>query len=72
MLGIQHVLAMFGATVLAPLLMGFDANLAIMMSGICTILFFIMTGGRVPSIWVQVLPLLRGVSGNVTPQDRAN
>lgn len=49
MLGIQHVLAMFGATVLAPLLMGFDANLAIMMSGICTILFFIMTGGRVPS-----------------------
>lgn len=49
MLGLQHVLAMFGATVLAPLLMGFDANLAIMMSGICTILFFVMTGGRVPS-----------------------
>lgn len=49
MLGIQHVLAMFGATVLAPILMGFDANLAIMMSGICTILFFVMTGGRVPS-----------------------
>ena len=49
MLGLQHVLAMFGATVLAPLLMGFDANLAIMMSGVCTILFFLMTGGRVPS-----------------------
>lgn len=49
MLGVQHVLAMFGATVLAPLLMGFDANLAIMMSGICTILFFVITGGRVPS-----------------------
>lgn len=49
MLGVQHVLAMFGATVLAPLLMGFDANLAILMSGICTILFFVMTGGRVPS-----------------------
>lgn len=49
MLGVQHVLAMFGATVLAPLLMGFDANLAIMMSGVCTILFFVMTGGRVPS-----------------------
>ncbi|ANB91026.1 uracil transporter [Moraxella ovis] len=49
MLGIQHVLAMFGATVLAPILMGFDANLAIMMSGVCTILFFVMTGGRVPS-----------------------
>ncbi|MDO4223005.1 MAG: solute carrier family 23 protein [Acinetobacter sp.] len=48
-LGLQHVLAMFGATVLAPLLMGFDANLAILMSGVCTILFFLMTGGKVPS-----------------------
>ncbi len=48
-LGIQHAFAMFGATVLAPLLMGFDPNLAILMSGICTILFFLMTSGRVPS-----------------------
>lgn len=48
-LGIQHAFGMFGATVLAPLLMGFDPNLAILMSGICTILFFLMTGGRVPS-----------------------
>ncbi|WOE30872.1 MULTISPECIES: solute carrier family 23 protein [unclassified Acinetobacter] len=48
-LGIQHAFAMFGSTVLAPFLMGFDPNLAILMSGICTILFFIMTGGRVPS-----------------------
>ena len=48
-LGVQHAFAMFGATVLAPFLMGFDPNLAILMSGICTILFFLMTGGRVPS-----------------------
>lgn len=48
-LGIQHAFAMFGATVLAPFLMGFDPNLAILMSGNCTILFFFMTGGRVPS-----------------------
>ena len=48
-LGIQHAFAMFGATVLAPFLMGFDPNLVILMSGICTILFFFMTGGRVPS-----------------------
>nr|MBP6339093.1 hypothetical protein [Vitreoscilla sp.] len=32
-LGVQHVIAMFGATVLAPILMGFDPNLAILMSG---------------------------------------
>ncbi|NWK74551.1 pyrimidine utilization transport protein G [Acinetobacter cumulans] len=48
-LGIQHAFAMFGATVLAPFLMGFDPNLAILMSGLCTVLFFFMTGGRVPS-----------------------
>lgn len=48
-MGVQHVIAMFGATVLAPILMGFDPNVAILMSGIGTLLFFVMTGGRVPS-----------------------
>ena len=48
-MGMQHVIAMFGATVLAPILMGFDPNLAILMSGIGTLLFFFMTGGKVPS-----------------------
>lgn len=48
-LGIQHVVAMFGSTVLAPLLMGFDPNLAIMMSGVGTLIFFVLVGGRVPS-----------------------
>src|SRR5213078_2985998 len=49
LLGLQHVVAMFGATVLAPLLMGFDPNVAILMSGIGTLLFFVVVGGRVPS-----------------------
>ncbi|MEO6032845.1 MAG: solute carrier family 23 protein [Burkholderiaceae bacterium] len=48
-LGIQHVIAMFGSTVLAPILMGFDPNLAILMSGIGTLIFFVMVGGKVPS-----------------------
>lgn len=48
-LGVQHVLAMFGATVVAPLIMGFDPNLAILFSGIGTILFFLIVGGRIPS-----------------------
>ncbi|MFO1303077.1 MAG: solute carrier family 23 protein [Burkholderiales bacterium] len=48
-LGAQHVVAMFGATVLAPLLMGFDPNVAILFSGIGTLLFFVAVGGRVPS-----------------------
>lgn len=48
-MGVQHVIAMFGATVLAPILMGFDANIAILMSGIGTLIFFLITGGKVPS-----------------------
>ncbi|MCU0805257.1 MAG: NCS2 family nucleobase:cation symporter [Burkholderiales bacterium] len=48
-LGIQHVVAMFGATVLAPLIMGFNPNVAILMSGVGTLLFFLVVGGRVPS-----------------------
>src|SRR6266566_9974430 len=49
LVGLQHVLAMFGATVLGPILMGFDPNTAIFFSGIGTLLFFIVVGGRVPS-----------------------
>jgi len=48
-MGVQHLIAMFGATVLAPILMGFDPNVAILMSGIGTLIFFLMTGGKVPS-----------------------
>ena len=48
-MGVQHVIAMFGATVLAPILMGFDPNLAILMSGVGTLIFFFITGGKVPS-----------------------
>jgi len=48
-MGVQHVVAMFGSTVLAPLLMGFDPNLAVLMSGIGTLVFFLVTGGKVPS-----------------------
>ncbi|GHC77771.1 solute carrier family 23 protein [Limoniibacter endophyticus] len=48
-LGLQHVVAMFGSTVLAPILMGFDPNVSILFSGISTLIFFIAVGGRVPS-----------------------
>jgi uracil-xanthine permease len=48
-LGAQHVVAMFGATFVFPLVMGLDPNLAILFSGICTILFLLVTTNRVPS-----------------------
>ena len=47
--GLQHVLAMFGATVLGPIIMGFNPNTAIFFSGIGTLIFFLVVGGRVPS-----------------------
>lgn len=48
-LGAQHVVAMFGATFVFPLIMGLDPNLAIMMSGIATICFLLIVKGAVPS-----------------------
>lgn len=48
-LGAQHVVAMFGATFVFPIIMGLDPNLAIMMSGIGTILFLLIVKGKVPS-----------------------
>src|SRR5688572_3096593 len=72
-LGVQHVIAMFGATVLAPLLMGFDPNLAILMSGIGTLIFFLVTGGRVPSYlgssfaFIGVVIAATGYAGKTGP-----
>ncbi|MFE1786093.1 uracil-xanthine permease family protein [Streptomyces sp. NPDC059506] len=48
-LGAQHVVAMFGATFVAPVLMGLDPNLAVMLSGVATVFFLLVTRGRVPS-----------------------
>ncbi|MGW2300419.1 uracil-xanthine permease family protein [Streptomyces sp. NPDC001809] len=48
-LGAQHVVAMFGASFVAPVLMGLDPNLAIMMSGFATAIFLLATRGTVPS-----------------------
>ncbi len=48
-LGAQHVVAMFGATFVFPLIMGLNAQLAIMMSGIATICFLLIVSGKVPS-----------------------
>lgn len=48
-LGAQHVVAMFGATFVFPIVMGLDPNLAIMFSGFCTILFLLIVNNKVPS-----------------------
>ncbi|MBO8187769.1 uracil-xanthine permease family protein [Streptomyces spirodelae] len=69
-LGAQHVVAMFGASFVAPVLMGLDPNLAIMMSGLATMLFLLATRGRVPSYlgcslsFVGVAAVIRGQGGS--------
>src|SRR6195952_603475 len=48
-LGAQHVVAMFGATFVFPAIMGLNPNLAVLMSGVATIIFLLIVKGRVPS-----------------------
>jgi uracil-xanthine permease len=48
-IGAQHVVAMFGATFVFPLVMKLDPNLAIMMSGVATIIFLLIVNGKIPS-----------------------
>ena len=49
LLGLQHVMAMFGATVVVPLILGFNPNTVIFFSGIGTLIFLFVTGRKVPS-----------------------
>jgi len=47
--GVQHVVAMFGATFLVPVLTGFPPATTLLFSGLGTIAFLIITGNRLPS-----------------------
>ncbi|WP_410879618.1 solute carrier family 23 protein [Myroides sp. DW712] len=49
LLSIQHLFAMFGATVLVPTLTGMDPAIALISSGIGTLVFIAITRGKVPS-----------------------
>ncbi|NLU81418.1 solute carrier family 23 protein [Rhodococcus sp. HNM0569] len=48
-IGMQHVIAMFGATLLVPTITGFPVTTTLLFSGIGTVLFLLLTRGRVPS-----------------------
>lgn len=47
-LSIQHVFAMFGATILVPFLTGLDTGVALVASGVGTLIYLLCTKGRVP------------------------
>jgi uracil permease len=48
-LGLQHVFAMFGATVLVPFLTGLSPAVALLASGIGTLIFLLLTGSKIPA-----------------------
>lgn len=67
-IGLQHVVAMFGATFLVPLLTGFSPNTTLFFTAIGTVLFFLITAGRIPSYlgssFALIAPIL-AVSGTL-------
>ncbi len=48
-IGMQHVVAMFGATILVPAITGFPASTTLFFSAVGTVTFLILTGNRLPS-----------------------
>jgi uracil permease len=70
-LSAQHVFAMFGATVLVPILTGLDPAVALFTSGAGTLLFHLVTGGRVPaylgSSFAFIAPIIAARDGYGIP-----
>src|SRR5215813_3447606 len=68
--GLQHGVAMAGGTIIAPLIMGFDPNLALLLLGVGTLIFFVVVAGRVPSYlgssfsFIAVVVAASGYSGH--------
>ncbi len=48
-LSIQHLFAMFGSTVLVPILVGLDPSIALFSSGVGTLLYILITKGKIPA-----------------------
>ena len=59
-LGVQHMFAMFGATVLVPLLTGLSVSTTLLMAGCGTLLFHLLTKGKVPAFLGSSFAFLGG------------
>jgi uracil-xanthine permease len=72
-IGAQHVVAMFGATFLVPLLTGFPVSTTLLFSGVGTILFLLLTRNRLPSYlgssFAFIAPILALGPGGGAPLD---
>lgn len=70
-LGFQHMFAMFGATVLVPLLTGLDVATTLLMAGLGTLLFHLISKGKVPAFLGSSFAFLGGYAA-VAPLDAAD
>lgn len=68
-LGFQHMFAMFGATVLVPLLTGLDIATTLLMAGLGTLLFHLLTKGKVPAFLGSSFAFLGGYAAITTMAD---
>lgn len=59
-LGIQHMFAMFGSTVLVPMLTGLDVSTTLLFAGLGTLLFHLLTKGKVPAFLGSSFAFLGG------------
>ena len=60
LLGLQHTFAMFGATVLVPLLTGLSVSTTLLMAGLGTLLFHVLTKGKIPAFLGSSFAFLGG------------
>ena len=65
-LGLQHTFAMFGATILVPILTGLSVSTTLLMAGLGTLLFHFLTKGKVPAFLGSSFAFLGGY-GAVAP-----
>ena len=59
-LGLQHTFAMFGATVLVPIITGLDVSTTLLFAGLGTLLFHLITKGKVPAFLGSSFAFLGG------------
>ena len=70
-LGAQHVVAMFGATFLVPVLTGFPPATTLLFSGVGTVLFLLITGNRLPSYLGSSFSVIAPVTAAVASHEPA-
>ena len=70
-LGLQHLFAMFGATVLVPAITGLNVSTTLLFAGLGTLLFHLITGGRVPAFLGSSFAFLGGYAAIAPTADAA-